>query len=216
MLNWMRRKKDDAEEVQTGPLGLVIGGSWHVDFLRLRSHQDALQFEAWDGHSVIVAHGIVDLGDGMVLHRFYDDDDHLLQVLAAKDREDQIEEITLFQPFDSVQPNSATAWQEWTAPHGWMRAREYELDDGTVYQRTWFADDPGTVELVQFSENVYRDRTRSQYDVIGQACMLFSRDVPDAGSILEHLLVIEERTDAGRTVELLVGVDVAEPDLKIF
>ena len=217
VLKWFgrRSKEEDSKPEPAGPLGLVAGGSWQVDLLKVRAVADALQFEPYDGQSHIETHGIAALGDGMTVHRFYDSDDHMLQVLVHDGQLDSPEEITLFQPFHSAQPNSPAAWAEWTSESGWMRAPDYELDDGTMYQRTWFSDDPGAVELVQLSETVYTDRAQTKSNRIDQACMLFSRSVADS-DVQEHLLVIKETTDTGSSIELLVGIDVAESALTVF
>lgn len=218
VLKWFGRKsktEPDANVEPTGPMGLVAGGSWQVDLLKLRTVADALQFEPYDGQSHIETHGIAALGEGMTVHRFYDNDDHMLQLLVHDSDPDTPAEITLFQPFHSAQPNSPEAWAEWTGPAGWMRAADYELDDGTMYQRTWFSEDSGAVELVQLSETVYTDRAQTTSDRIDQACMLFSRSI-DGSDVQEHLLVIKETTKTGSSIEIMVGVDVAESALTVF
>lgn len=205
---------DEQSDIKTGPLGLVVGGSWTVELFAVRANSEAYQFEAGDGTSTIKAYGNADLGDGVVLHRYYDENDQMLQVLAEKDDQTAIQEITLFQPFDSIHPNSKQAWEEWTGPQGWMRQKTYELDDGTTYNRVWFADDPGAVEPVQFRESLYRQREGMPSEQISQSCMLYSRDIDNSPP--EHLLVIKESNDAGSSMELMVGLDITESQLSIF
>ena len=200
--------------VSTGPLGLVVGGSWRVELFNIRANPTAYHFTTDDASAVIVAYGKADLGDGMCLHRFYAQDDHMLQLICPSDDPATVQEITLYQPFDSIHPNSAEAWQAWLGPQGWMRQPTYELDDGTCYQRTWFADDPGTVELVQFSETLCRTRGDGPTEHIQQQCMLYNRDI--AHSPPEHLLVICETNDAGRSIELMIGIDLQLPQLTVF
>lgn len=204
---------DTAPSLPT-PMGLVIGGSWRVELFAIRANQAAYQFEVGDGDSIIVAQGQADLGDGVMLHRFYDADDQMLQILSDKNDPNAIQEVTLFQSFDSIQPNSNAGWQAWTGPQGWMRRKTYELDDGTLYQRVWFADDPGDVEPVQFTETVSRERNQSGNENIAQHSMLYSREI--ANSQPEHLLVIKETSNDGSSIELMVGIDLSPAELTIL
>lgn len=199
-----------------GPLGLVLGGSWSADLFAVRAHADAFRFEFSDSSEVIVAAGSAELGDGVTLYRYYDEDDQMLQVLAASDDVADVREVTLFQAFDSIVPGNAAAWEEWTGPDGWMRAPSYELDDGTLYQRAWFADTPGPAELVEFVEYVRSSRDEAAGRRVAQACMLYTREIPGGDDLHEHLLVIKEETDAGATIELMVGIDLRESQLKVF
>ena len=200
--------------VQTGPLGLVVGGSWQVELFNIRANPEAYHVEVGDANSVIVAYGQAELGDGVRLHRFYDQDGQMLQILCASHDLTAIQEITLYQRFDSIHPNTSHAWQEWTGPQGWMRQPTYELDDGTLYQRAWFADDAGPVDPVQFDERLSRERTGTPTEQISQDSMLYSREIADNQP--EHLLVIRETNDAGSSIELMVGVDIQQPQLSIY
>ena len=217
MLNRFKRwvgMEQPQPSIQTGPLGLVVGGSWQVELFNVRANAAAYHVEVGDAGSVIVAYGQADLGDGVRLHRFYDQDDQVLQLLCAEGDLTAIQEITLFQSFDSFHPNTTDAWQEWMGPAGWMRQATYELDDGTLYQRAWFADDPGIVDPVRFNESLCRERSGTPVEPLSQHCMLFSREIAD--SLPEHLLVTRETNDAGSHVELRVGVDIQQSQLSIF
>jgi hypothetical protein len=196
------------------PLGLTIGGSWRTDLFSLRANAAQYQFKVIEDGSTIVAHGQADLGDGVALHRFYDTDEQMLQILSEKNDPQAIQEITLFQSFDSIQPNTTNGWQEWTGPQGWMRLPTYELDDGTIYQRTWFTDDPGAVEPVQFTEFISRERNQPADEQIEQHSMLYSRSIPDSPP--EHLLVIKETNADGSSIELMVGVDLSPTELTVL
>jgi hypothetical protein len=200
--------------VQTGPLGLVVGGSWRVELFNIRANPEAYHVEVGDAGSVIIAYGQAELGDGVKLHRFYDQDGQMLQLLCASNDLTDVREITLYQHFDSIHPNTSEAWQAWIGPQGWMRQATYELDDGTLYQRAWFADDTGPVEPVQFSEILSRARTGTPAENVKQQSMLYSREI--AENQPEHLLVIHETNDAGSSMELMVGVDIQQPQLSIF
>ena len=206
---------DEPAALETGPLGLVLGGSWSADLFAARAYADALRFRFTDGSQVVVAAGKADLGDGVTLYRYYDDDDQMLQILASSHDVDDVREVTLFQSFDSILPGSPAAWAQWTGESGWMRAPTYELDDGTVYQRAWFADTPGPAELVEFVEFVKRKREDTSGQRIAQASMLYTRQVPDS-ELAEHLLVIREDSGEGPSIELMVGVDLSPAQLRVF
>ena len=215
MFGFNKRTSKPEPKARIGPLGVTVGGSFAVDLFAHKLNPSAWQFAGGDGTQMLVARGYADLGDGAELLRYYTDDDWFLQFLMDRDSEVP-REITLYQPFDSVVLQSPAAWQQWTGPSGWMRAPKFELDDGTVYDRLWFPDEPGAAELVEFEEDIYLDREERHDRRIHQACMLYHRPVDPAIDASEYLLIGKESGDDGQSIELMVGIDVAPDQLTVF
>ena len=99
-----KRGKDD--ELPT-PLGLRIGAAVDIDTLPLRMHADDLHVELPEETILIVAQGFVDLGHDAYVHRYYSEEDTMIQVVTVNGVEDQhVKEITLYVPHESIYPGS--------------------------------------------------------------------------------------------------------------
>ena len=198
------------------PLGLRIGAAVDIDTLPLRMHADDLHVELPEETILIVAQGFVDLGDDAYVHRYYGENDTMIQVLTVNGVEDQhIEEITLFVPYESIYPASEAEWAQWTATGGKIGAPNYRFDDGTEYERIWFDTTPGHADPVVFTEEVYEDGETAEANHVVQQVMLFGRNLEE-GKKNEYLLITVEAYEGEKTVELMVGVDLDLPMVKII
>jgi hypothetical protein len=205
--------KDD--EFDT-PLNLRIGAAVDIDTLPFRMHEKDLHFELPEETILIVAQGFIDLGDGSYVHRYYAGDDTMIQVMTVNGTEDQhVEEITLYVPYQSYYPGSAGEWAQWTEKGGKLGATSYRLDDGTEYSRVWFDTTNGHAEPVQYREFVYEDPESDECRENFQKAMLFGRNL-EADKKNEYLLLTIESYGGEETVELLIGVDIEIPLLKII
>ena len=208
-----KRGKDD--ELPT-PLGLRIGAAVDIDTLPLRMHADDLHVELPEETILIVAQGFVDLGDDAYVHRYYGEDDTMIQVLTVNGVEDQhVEEITLYVPYKSIYPGSEGEWAQWTAKGGKIGAPTYRFDDGTEYERIWFDTTPGHADPVVFTEEVYEDAETGEASDVVQQVMLFGRNLEE-GKKNEYLLITVEAYEGERTVELMVGVDLDLSTVKVI
>ena len=208
-------KRGEDDELPT-PLGLRIGAAVDIDTLPLRMHADDLHVELPEETILIVAQGYVELGDDTYVHRYYDKDDAMIQILTVNGVEDQhVEEITLYVPYESIYPGSDGEWAQWTAKGGKIGAPTYQFDDGTEYERIWFDTTPGYAEPVVFTEKVYKDAETEEADEVVQQVMLFGRNL-EQGKMNEYLLITVEAYEGEKTVELMVGVDLSLPMLKVI
>ncbi len=198
------------------PLGLRIGAAVDIDTLPLRMHADDLHVELPEETILIVAQGFVDLGDDAYVHRYYGEDDTMIQVLTVNGVADQhVEEVTLYVPYKSFYPGSQGEWAQWTAKGGKMGAPTYRFDDGTEYERIWFDTTPGHADPVVFTEEVYEDAETGEASDVVQQVMLFGRNLEE-GKKNEYLLITVEAYEGERTVELMVGVDLDLSTVKVI
>ena len=91
-------KAEVSDELPT-PLGLRIGAAVDIDTLPLRMNADQIHVDLPEETMLIAAQGYIDLGDGSFVHRYYNAQDTMIQVLTVGGVADQhVEEITLFVP----------------------------------------------------------------------------------------------------------------------
>ena len=198
----------------TGPLGLRIGAAVELDTLRFRMIADRLKFELPGDTLFISAMGRVDLGDGSIVLRYYTDQHAMFQILCVGGETDaHIQEVTLYAPYTSFYPEGPE-WTEWEGEGGKIGQRAYTLDDGTIYDRIWFKEDPDWSSPVRFQETVVDDENEAS--LIGQEVMLFGRQIPGDPAYGEYLLLAIERRDDGRSVEVMLGVDMDRGMFKII
>lgn len=208
-------KSNDDDDFPT-PLGLRIGAAVDVDTLPLRMHAADLRVELPEETLLIAAQGYVELGDATFAHRYYAADDTMIQVLTVGGVKDQhIKEMTLYVPFKSYYPDSASAWSQWLGKDGKLGASTFRLDDGTEFNRIWFDETEDHAEPVTFTESVYEDPESDDHSKISHQVMLFGRNL-DAGKKNEYLLVSAESYEGQKTVELMVGVDLEFSGLRVF
>ena len=181
---------------------VTLGRSMMLDPLAWRRFGDALLFP-FDGDTLqIVAQGLVELGEGGFIHRFYTDD-HILFQAVSNDREGQdLTDVTLFAPWESAYPSSAAERPAWRAR---LSAPDFTAQGLPEYRRFWFGDIAPVQEPVSFWEEVHDDRDGVVDRRIFQTCMLFARNLTGEGR--ELLLAIEQENDVGEvSFEIMLGV----------
>lgn len=217
MRGWFGRKQDEKPlPEERGPLGVAIGGALDVDFLSL----EALALGGEPGMAlpvtgpfIVSAYGEAQLDAASVLSRYYDDEHRMIQVLSGSGRPgDAVEDISVYQPWDSVVPASQVDWARWTGPQGAVGEAEYDAD-GILFRRFW-GEGEGRAPLVEFTEKVDDgEATRS----IHQTCMLYFRPL---GQTREMLLINVERdlgqaqSRAGSSIEFLLGYGLEVADVR--
>lgn len=181
---------------------VTLGRSMTIDPLAWRRFGDALKFP-FDGDTLqIVAQGVVELGEGGFVHRFYTDDDIMFQAVS-NDREGQdVTDVTLFAPWDSAYPTRASEREAWRSR---LSAVSFTAEGLPEYRRFWFDDIATVQEPVSFWEDVHDDRDGIVDRRIFQTCMLFARDLDSDGR--ELLLAIDQENEAGEvSFEIMLGV----------
>lgn len=181
---------------------ITIGRSVRLDPLAWRKLGSEARFRIDTDVLQITAQGHVDLGADGHVHRFYTDDDVMLQI-ASPDYEGRLaEDFTLFTPWASAWPPDESAKRRWADR---LRAPVFGGEGLPDYRRYWFGDSDARQEPVTFWEDVYDDRRMSAARRIWQTSMLFARDLPGEGR--ELLLALEMETEGGDlTHEIMVGV----------
>lgn len=181
---------------------VTLGRSMMIDPLAWRRFGSALRFP-FDGDTLnIVAQGLIELGEGGFIHRFYTDDDIMFQAVS-NDRDGQdITDVTLFAPWESTYPGSAAERPAWRAR---LSAPSFSADGLPEYRRFWFGDSAPVQDPVSYWEDLHDDRDGIVDRRIFQTCMLFARDLPGDGR--ELLLAIDQETESGDvSFEIMLGV----------
>ena len=196
-------KRNDAND-QVIPVvrNVTIGRSVRLDPLAWRRLGSETKFRLDTDTLGIVAQGRINLGDDGYVHRFYTQDDMMLQMVSPDAMGLEAEDFTLFGPWSSAYPPDSAAKRAWADR---LRARTFGGADLPEYRRFWFNDIDERQEPVSFWETVYDDRSGQNFRKIYQTCMLFSRDLPGDGR--ELLLAIEMEPEGGDlTHEVMVGI----------
>lgn len=199
-----------------GPLGVAIGGGIDIDTLSLQAHlagaQTAMPVPS-GGMMIVAAYGEAQLDAGMVLSRYYDADNTILQVLSSSASQgDDLLDVSLYRPWDSVVPAGPADWARWRGPSGLIGQPRYDAD-GFLFERFW-GDGAGRSDLVEFVETV--DDGESRRD-IHQSCMLYARPL---GAAREMLLINIERdlsrgaSSQGASVEFIIGYGLMAADVR--
>ena len=184
---------------------VTIGRSVRLDPLSWRRLGPEARFKLETDSLGIAAQGLINLGADGYVHRFYTDDDVMLQVTSPDYEGRLAEDVTLFVPWSSAYPADGAAKRRWADR---LRARAFEEDGLPAYPRFWFGDADERQDPVSFWEDVYDDRDMRAARRIYQTCMLFGRDLPGDGR--ELLLAIEMQPDGGDlTHEVMIGIPLA-------
>jgi len=198
------RGRRDAEQVPSLPVvrNITIGRSVRLDPLAWRRLGSDTKFRLDTDTLEIVAQGRIDLGADGYVHRFYTNEDLMLQMVSPDAEGLGADDFTLFTPWASAYPPDATAKRRWADR---LRARTFASDDLPEYRRFWFGDADERQDAVSFWESVYDDHAAIVARRIYQTCMLFARDLPGEGR--ELLLAIEMEPQGGDlTHEIMVGI----------
>jgi hypothetical protein len=210
-------KKADPAPAATAlpsPLGLRLGCAVRLDPLLSRTLNDGRLLELPEPGTPLVAmaQGLVDLGEGVKLHRFYLDDDWWLQVKAtgglSQDGEEGIDEIELFGFGDVLVPSTQAEFDEAARNIGRPEYRYADAD----FKRLWGTGD-GQVATSDYRESV-RTKDGEAYRTRHQD-MLHAREIP--GSARGELLLVSVETDEEDSVSVVhsVGMLLHRSDLEI-
>jgi hypothetical protein len=195
-------RRGDDDQVIPVVRNVTIGRMVRLDPLAWRKLGSDAKFAMNTDTLEIVAQGRINLGADGFVHRFYTDDDMMLQMVSPDAMGREANDFTLFGPWSSAYPPDAAARRRWADQ---LRARAFQGDGLPEYRRFWFGDADERQEPVSFWETVYDDRSGLNFRKIYQTCMLFARDLPGEGR--ELLLAIEMEPEGGDlTHEIMVGI----------
>lgn len=199
------RRDEDDQQVIPVVRNVTIGRTVRLDPLAWRRLGDGAVFRLDADVLEIVAQGRVNRDADGFVHRFYTNDDMMLQMVSPDAMGAQADDFTLFGPWSSAYPPDAAAKRRWADR---LRARSFDGDGLPAYRRFWFGDSDERQEPVSFWETVWDDRSGLAFRKIYQTCMLFARDLP--GDARELLLALEMEPEGGDlTHEIMVGIPLA-------
>jgi len=196
------RRDDASDQVIPVVRNVTIGRTVRLDPLAWRRLGSETKFQLNTDILEIVAQGRINLGADGFVHRFYTEDDMMLQMVSPDAAGQGANDFTLFGPWSSAYPPDEASKRRWGDR---LRARTFTDGDLPEYRRFWFGDADERQEPVSFWETVYDDRTGLYFRKIYQTCMLFARDLPGEGR--ELLLALEMQPERGDlTHEVMVGI----------
>jgi hypothetical protein len=196
------------------PLGLRLGAAIRLDSILSKVLGDGrfvLELPEPGTPLLVAAQGLIDLGEGVKLHRFYLDDDWWLQIKASGnvgDDGENFDEILLFGFGEVLNPSTQAQFEEMAGSIG---TPEYEYAE-KKFVRQWGVGS-GLSATTDYSERVYPQDDGS-YETRHQD-MLYAREV--AGTTREELLLISVETDETDSVSVVhsVGMRLERTDLEI-
>ncbi len=188
---------------------ITIGRTVELDTLIWRRLTGAA-FTLDRGTLEIVAQGRIELDDaGGYVHRFYTEDELMLQAVSQSPDGHDADDLTLFMPWSSHYPRPG----EEAAFVQTISQPVFDLHGVGPYQRFWYDGDEGVQPPVTLWETVWDDRTMARPRHIQQRCMLYAREL---GADRELLLAISTRPERGdATLDLMVGVPVTTAEFTV-
>lgn len=197
--------------------GFRLGGAFEIDSLMLRLAEPELTIEGAATSQIIEAVGVIDMGAGTRIVRYYTDDEGYIQVLINGDDDSGILEISLWYFYDSRPIDGQQAWDNLL--NNEIVKDEYDLE-GTTFAPYWENDKP-----VCLTEKVYnKNGFVKELDSFN---MLYSRNLQDDKTedlLLPHdkteeLLVVGEERIANNTPDRLLsrvtGIQLNISDFKV-
>lgn len=159
----------------------------------------------------ITAQGRIKLNEGDYVHRFYTDDEIMLQAVSSDAAGANANDFTLFVPFVSHYPSSTSEKKAWIERLSGPTFTDPGLE---VYHRLWFPEADGLQAPVSFWEEVFVDRAGvTPFARVFQTCMLYARDRGDEGREL-LLAIAQEKQGGDYTHEVMVGVPLGMAEFR--
>jgi hypothetical protein len=209
------KKEDQAPKPRhaglPSPLHLRLGAVVRLDSILSKVLGDGRYlFELPEAGRIlsVESQGLVDLGGGVKLHRFYFDDDWWLQVKMTGADESDVDEIHLFGFGDVLTPSSQAEFEAIAARIG---KPVYDYAD-LKYDRLW-GQGAGLAATADFEERVYPEDEASF--LVRHQDMLYSRSIE--GTSRHEFLLVSTETDEFDEVTVVhsVGIALDVGDLEI-
>lgn len=208
------QKEDNKENVITGPLGLKVGRFFKINNydIVLEGEKYSADFSQGNKNNQIVAYGKFN-ADNLVVHRFYSQDEDMLEIVTSKYSNDDIKEIKFFTLYDEVYPATKEDWDFWLhEDEGIIGDPVFMNKEDKEFFRAW-GDSDSHIPPAIFNEAI-KDLNGETYRTEHQ-CMLYFRDIDENDvSKKEYLLVSAEENEQKLVVELMVGVDISENEIE--
>jgi hypothetical protein len=197
-----------------GPLGIAIERMIKIDDILLNSLESKIKMPIPSSlEQAVYAAGVIELGHGMQLHRYYfDDSETWLQVTTSGTGQNSVENITLFVYVSGETPTSEDELKRLAGPQSLVGLKTYDYE-GMTYDREW-GSEPGQTNLVSFDERV-ENAAGASYPV-KLSSMLYKRDIPGTERSEMILISVEEGEENDITVSTAVGISLLESDITII
>jgi hypothetical protein len=183
---------------------VTIGRQVRVDPLAWRA-LEGTRFKLDRDTLEITAQGLIKLDEGGYVHRFYADDELMLQAVSQNADGSDADDFTLFQPWSSSYPTVRADTELFVD-----RMSQPVWDEPGIgrYDRFWYEGDDRPQPPIQLWEAVYHERDGAPVRHIRQNCMLFAREVAPEGQ--ELLLALAMQPEGGDlTHEIMIGLAVS-------
>lgn len=186
---------------------ITIGRGVRLDTLAWRRLQGAA-FTLDRDTLEIMAQGLITLDDGGgYVHRFYTQDDIMLQAVSASADGHDADDFTLFIPWSSAYPRAA----ENAAFKSRLEQARWDEPEVGSFERFWYPGDDGLQPPVRLWEAIHEARDGPPVRHIEQYCMLYSRALGEDSELLLALAMKPERGEL--THEIMIGVPLAPGEI---
>lgn len=167
--------------------------------------------ETWFGLDhvdlAIVAQGLIRTEDGAHIHRFYTEDEIMLQVVSRTPDGRDADDFTVFHGLASEQTQDERSRRAFID----RISKPWFDHEGTAYRRFWFEGNDLDQMPVHLVETVFEDPSGRSARTVSQVCMLYSRPLPAGGS--ELLLALEVAGEDNRmSQDVMVGLPLTPAD----
>ena len=187
---------------------ITIGRTVRLDTLAWR-RLEGLSFDLGRDTLDITAQGRITLDDGSFVHRFYTNDDVMLQAVSELADGSDADDFTLFHPWSSSYPSDELDRNAFVRR---LFKAHWQAEGMPPFERFWYPGDPSDQEPVGLWEEIYEERTGPPRSRIYQRCMLYSRAVPPDGT--ELLLALAMKPDGGDlTHEIMIGLPLLPAEI---
>jgi hypothetical protein len=182
-------KKNDASlPLDNNPLRLKLGSLVSMDEGFRFLVDGSSEVRPLGARNTVYAKGVIDLGEGFTLHRFYlDDEDLMLQIRTSSYADNFVEEVILFNYLSLITVNEREL-QRLIGRDSAIGLPTYTRE-GKTYNRVWGTED-GQTELTLMVENV--TNAEESYKV-KHMCVLYARET-DLADRTEFLLFSAEES----------------------
>jgi hypothetical protein len=203
MLLFSSKKEEPQVPQITHPLGLTLRSLVSMDGGFSMLTNGSSKVRGFGPNQSVCAKGVINLGQGVNLHRFYlEEDEFMLQVKTSGGADNYVDEVILFN-YDSLVSISTEAEMNRLAGRGSLIGLPtYEFGEQR-YERMW-GTEQGLAELVRMQETV---TTKDETYGVQHLSMLYTRDI-DLKGRKEFLLFSVEETE-GEEGELVTQLSTA-------
>lgn len=213
-----KESRTTIDESKRCPLDIEVNRAINIDRDILEMLKGAIKFKIPKlTEQQVSAIGVIDLGQGTKLYRFYfDDGDTWLQIMASGGvSKDSIEEIAVFSYNNVQNPTSDAELARIAGKGSAIGLPTYNYCDST-YDRMWHSEE-GQTELSHYIESVWNEEG-GEYDICHSA-MLYSRNIENSERNELLLFSVEEFfNDNGEqevTVTTSVGITLYTNDISV-